>query len=39
MTAMFAIKFNVGTDETDATILLSTVLSLITVGVAIALTS
>lgn len=39
MTAMFAIKFNVGIDETDATILLSTVLSLITVGVVIALFS
>jgi predicted permease len=38
MTAMFAIKFNVGTDETDAIILLSTVLSLLTVGAVIALT-
>jgi predicted permease len=38
MTAMFAIKFKVGTDETDATILLSTVLSLVTVGIVIALT-
>jgi predicted permease len=39
MTAMFALKFNVGTEETDATILLSTVLSLLTVGVVIALVS
>jgi predicted permease len=39
MNAMFAIKFNVGTDETDASILLSTVLSLITVGIVIACTS
>jgi predicted permease len=39
MTAMFAIKFNVSTEETDATILLSTVLSLLTVGVIIALTA
>jgi predicted permease len=36
---MFALKYNVGVDETDATILLSTVLSLITVGVAIAVTA
>jgi predicted permease len=39
MTAMFAIKFKVGTEETDETILLSTVFSLVTVGVVIAMTS
>jgi predicted permease len=39
MTAMFAIKFHTGTDETDATILVSTVLSLVTVGVIIAMTA
>jgi hypothetical protein len=36
---MFALKYNVGLEETDATILLSTVLSLVTVGVAIAVTA
>jgi len=37
MTAMFALKYKIGTEETDASILLSTVLSLLTVGVVIAL--
>ncbi len=39
LNVMFALKYNVGLEETDATILLSTVLSLITVGVAIAITA
>jgi predicted permease len=38
MTAMFAVKYNVYKDESDATILLSTVLSIATLGVVIALT-
>jgi predicted permease len=38
MTAMFAIKYDVYKDESDATILLSTVLSLVTVGAIIAMT-
>jgi len=36
---MFALKYAVGLEETDATILLSTVLSLFTVGFAIAVTA
>ena len=39
LNVMFALKYNVGLEETDATILLSTVLSLVTVGVAIAVTA
>jgi predicted permease len=37
-TAMFAIQYNVYTDESDATILLSTALSFLTLGVLIAIT-
>jgi len=39
MTAMFAVEYNVYKDESDATILLSTVLSVATLGIVIALTS
>jgi hypothetical protein len=39
MTAMFAVEYNVYKEESDATILLSTVLSIVTLGIAIALTS
>jgi hypothetical protein len=39
MTAMFAVQYNVYKDESDATILLSTVLSVATLGIVIALTS
>jgi predicted permease len=39
MTAMFAVEYNVYKDESDATILLSTVLSIATLGIVIALTS
>jgi predicted permease len=39
MTAMFAVQYGVYTEESDATILLSTVLSIVTLGVAIALTA
>jgi predicted permease len=39
MTAMFALKFNVYTAESDASILMSTVLSLLTVGALIAFTN
>jgi len=39
LNVMFALKYSVGLEETDATILLSTVLSLVTVGVAIAVTA
>jgi hypothetical protein len=38
MTAMFAVEYKVYTDESDATILLSTVVSIATLGVVIALT-
>jgi predicted permease len=38
MTAMFAVQYKVYTDESDATILLSTVLSIATLGFLIALT-
>jgi malonate transporter len=38
MTAMFAVQYKVYTDESDATILLSTVLSIASLGVVIALT-
>ena len=38
MTAMFAVQYNVYKDESDATILLSTVLSIATLGIVIALT-
>ena len=39
MTAMFAIKYDVYKDESDASILLSTVLSLVTVGAIVAMTA
>ena len=39
MTAMFAVQYNVYKEESDATILLSTVLSVATLGIVIALTS
>jgi len=39
MTAMFAVQYDVYVAESDATILLSTVLSLLTLGVCIALTA
>ena len=39
MTAMFAVEYRVYVDESDATILLSTVLSLVTLGACIALTA
>jgi predicted permease len=35
---MFAVQYNVYKDESDATILLSTVLSIATLGIVIALT-
>ena len=38
MTAMFAVQYNVYQEESDATILISTILSIATLGVAIALT-
>ena len=38
MTAMFAVQYDVYKDESDATILLSTILSIATLGVVIALT-
>lgn len=38
MTAMFAVQYNVYKEESDATILLSTVLSVATLGIVIALT-
>jgi hypothetical protein len=38
MTAMFAVQYKVYAEESDATILLSTVLSIATLGVVIALT-
>ena len=39
MTAMFAVQYDVYVAESDATILLSTILSLVTLGVCIALTA
>jgi malonate transporter and related proteins len=39
MTAMFAVEYDVYVAESEATILLSTVLSLVTLGVCIALTA
>ncbi len=39
MTAMFAVEYKVYTDESDATILVSTLVSVATLGVCIALTS
>ena len=39
MTAMFAVQYNVYKEESDATILFSTVLSIATLGIVIALTS
>ena len=39
MTAMFAVEYKVYTDESDATILISTLISVVTLGACIALTS
>lgn len=39
MTAMFAVQYKVYTDESDATILVSTIVSIVTLGVCIVLTS
>jgi malonate transporter len=39
MTAMFAVQYNVYVAESDATILLSTILSIVTLGICIALTA
>ena len=39
MTAMFAVEYDVYVAKSDATILLSTILSLVTLGVCIALTA
>jgi predicted permease len=39
MTAMFAVEYEVYVAESEATILLGTVLSLVTLGVCIALTA
>jgi predicted permease len=38
ITAMFAVDYNVYTEESDATIVLSTILSIVTLGIVIALT-
>jgi malonate transporter len=39
MTAMFAVQYNVYQDESEATILVSTVLSIVTLGIIVALTT
>ncbi len=39
MTAMFAVQYKVYTDESDATILVGTIISIVTLGVCIVLTS
>lgn len=38
ITSMFALRYNVYSNESDATVLLSTVLSIVTLGAAIAMT-